>query len=740
MFAVRNILSQMGWGESQRAELAKIESGDFYLTRKDRLRGARQCIYPRAMFTISKTATPFHFQIAVSRVYEEGEEAILDEDEEEAQEDHSFLIDPMLDFKITQVDDRYAFSWRDTETNDPDDRFEFVADSNMNKATRDFIDVTILQAMYERKFNRPSTGVPVAQMRALTKPVQSDDEDERPIKQESSVSQANANKGKKPRASTMSVRSINQNDEPPLVSEEAGLYLWNLDGEQFEVVELNVHATIVKHENGPFDYWIEAIQGDLSILGHQVTPGLNARWAKDILGFMWHQKGGDGTFDNWCLRFDEREAFGRFQSRFARCLWEVKNEIPWEKAIREDQEYAVAVWEGEDVEMASLSDGENESEETSEDEEDEVKDSLRADSEAPNDGGRNSNLVVGHNKDRAFVVRGNKIGVFKTGDDIQYSTTMTGLKTSKGKYFNPDKVMLHDQDKSMLVMNPNDRSTVYQLDLGERGEIVEEWKIHDDIPIEHMAPKSKFAPTTHEQTFVGASSNGLFRVDPRVSGNKLVDSEHKQYVTKAKFSSLATSQLGKVVVASAKGDFRLFDKIGKNAKTALPGMGDPIIGVDVTADSKWVVATTRTVLLVFDCTIKDGKYEGQLGFDRAFPADKKPVAKTLSLMPQHVAYMGEISFTPARFNTGPDQLENTIVTSSGPYVIAWDFSRVKKGMKDKYEIKQYADNVVADNFRFGDDSDIVVALENNVLMVDKKQLKKPTRQSLASPARTRSRK
>ncbi len=35
------------------------------------------------MFTISKTATPFHFQIAVSRVYEEGEEAILDEDEEE---------------------------------------------------------------------------------------------------------------------------------------------------------------------------------------------------------------------------------------------------------------------------------------------------------------------------------------------------------------------------------------------------------------------------------------------------------------------------------------------------------------------------------------------------------------------------------------------------------------------------------------------------------------------------------
>src|SRR5258706_14825863 len=116
--------------------------------------------------------------------------------------------------------------------------------------------------------------------------------------------------------------------------------------------------------------------------------------------------------------------------------------------------------------------------------------------------------------------------------------------------------MLHDRDRSMLVMNPSDRNTVYRLDLGERGEIVEEWKVHDDVPIEHMAPNSKFAPTTHEQTFVGASSNGLFRVDPRVSGNKLVDSEYKQYVTKAKFSSLATSQHGKVAVATAKGDFK----------------------------------------------------------------------------------------------------------------------------------------------------------------------------------------
>lgn len=61
----------------------------------------------------------------------------------------------------------------------------------------------------------------------------------------------------------------------------------------------------------------------------------------------------------------------------------------------------------------------------------------------------------------------------------------------------------------------------------------------------------------------------------------------------------------------------------------------------------------------------------------------------------------------ARFNQGEGQEENAIVTSTGKYVIAWDFRKVKKGQLDKYEIKKYEDNVVQDNFKFGDDKEIV---------------------------------
>jgi len=60
-----------------------------------------------------------------------------------------------------------------------------------------------------------------------------------------------------------------------------------------------------------------------------------------------------------------------------------------------------------------------------------------------------------------------------------------------------------------------------------------------------------------------------------------------------------------------------------------------------------------------------------------------------------------------RFNQGAGQEESAIVTSTGQFVIAWDFKKVKKGHLDQYEIKKYEDYVVQDNFKFGDDKNIV---------------------------------
>jgi hypothetical protein len=300
--------------------------------------------------------------------------------------------------------------------------------------------------------------------------------------------------------------------------------------------------------------------------------------------------------------------------------------------------------------------------------------------------------------------------------------------------------MLHSQDHNMILQNADDPHSLYRMDL-EVGKVVDEWKIHDDIPADIFAPQSKFAQNTGEQTFLGLSKNALFRVDPRLSGNKLVESELKQYASKNDFSAAATTEKGYIAVASNKGEIRMFDRLGINAKTALPALGDPIIGIDTSADGRWVLATTRTYLLLIDALQKDGKNEGKLGFEKSFAKDAKPQPRRLALTPAHVAQFqhetkAPLSFTPAHFNTGEGKDETTIITATGPFIVTWSMKKLLEGRKDPYSIKRYAEEVKADNFRYGSDKNIVVALPNEVDMVSRRALQRPTRESIMAPPAT----
>ena len=73
---------------------------------------------------------------------------------------------------------------------------------------------------------------------------------------------------------------------------------------------------------------------------------------------------------------------------------------------------------------------------------DEEQDDKHTHGAVDDDGNVNSQLAVGFKHDRSFVVRGDKIGVFKhVGDkDLEFTTTIQGLKTPGGKAFQPSKV------------------------------------------------------------------------------------------------------------------------------------------------------------------------------------------------------------------------------------------------------------------------------------------------------------
>lgn len=293
----------------------------------------------------------------------------------------------------------------------------------------------------------------------------------------------------------------------------------------------------------------------------------------------------------------------------------------------------------------------------------------------------------------------------------------------------------------MILQNEGDPNSLYRMDL-EYGKIVDEWKVHDDIPVNTFAPESKFAQNTGEQTFLGLSRNALYRIDPRLAGTKLVDSELKQYVSKNDFSAAATTDKGYIAVASNKGDIRMFDRLGINAKTHIPALGEPIIGLDVSADGRWVLATCRTYLLLIDAMQKTGKNEGKLGFEKSFGKDSKPQPRRLGLTPSHVAQFqhetkAPLSFTTARFNTGEGLSETSIITATGPFIVTWNMKKVLRGSKDPYSIKRYSEEVKADNFKYGSDKNVIVALPNEVNMVARQSFKKPTRESIATPAQIR---
>lgn len=67
-------------------------------------------------------------------------------------------------------------------------------------------------------------------------------------------------------------------------------------------------------------------------------------------------------------------------------------------------------------------------------------------------------------------------------------------------------------------------------------------------------------------------SNNIFSLDSRIDKkDKIV--LNKSYKTKTRFSCIASTSFGGIAVGSDTGEIRLFQEVGKNAKTLFPSLG-----------------------------------------------------------------------------------------------------------------------------------------------------------------------
>ncbi|PBP25978.1 vacuolar import and degradation protein [Diplocarpon rosae] len=713
MFVLRNV-GKLIFGDSSKESLVELPQGQLYLVRPLSPKGYSELIFKDAAARIRRTNQDYQYQLVIQRAYEEGEEELLDDGDGEdveiaalsaERDEKTFLLDEGLHFRSEiRPGGEKVLAWRDL-SGDTGDLYEFVCDNSIGSSEVEAFEVIAVQCQYERKHRKshntatiedlaqftfeseppiPSaspTHSPKAQSPVNSMPPPSRNTANSALKRESRPTKSSHKEPVKEEAPTAAPPVLEHPQAHSILAEEtAELHLFDFQSGAFIMQDPKVRATV--SEIGKWKYWLQIEGESRDWLGQEVIADINPVFNFDYLSFIFNAYTPTGDAYSWLLRFKDQEVETRFQEGLMQALWEQLNEIKWHKNKDEERDYVLEAFQDLAMEDAPEEEEEEEEEEEPEVEEDEDDgqrsehyDSDEEDDDVTtrdSDGNVNSQLAVGYKHDRSFVVRGSKIGVFKhtLNNNLEFSTNISKVETPKGKLFAPNKVMLHAEDTNMILQNEGDPNSLYRMDL-EYGKIVDEWKIHEDIPVNTFAPESKFAQMTGEQTFLGLSRNALFRIDPRLSGNKLVDTELKQYVSKNDFSAAATTEKGYIAVASNKGDIRMFDRLGINAKTHIPALGEPIIGLDVSADGRWVLATCRTYLLLIDAMQKEGMNEGKLGFEKSFGKDSKPQPRRLGLTPSH----------------------------------------------------------------YGSDKNVIVALPNEVNMVAKHSFKKPTRESIATPVR-----
>ncbi|EJW02354.1 hypothetical protein EDEG_03213 [Edhazardia aedis USNM 41457] len=324
---------------------------------------------------------------------------------------------------------------------------------------------------------------------------------------------------------------------------------------------------------------------------------------------------------------------------------------------------------------------------------------------------QNKTLSVGTNNN-VIVNKGKDINIYTLNSNI--NGTKTNSLLYRGCISTPNDVQkILPHDNSILIIDKINPQAVSAIDL-QTGKISQKWDLNLDVKDCFSGTKNIGNETKYDPTIIGLNSNTIFKLDTRMK-DSVVDKN--TYKTDTKFKTGMATKTGDMAICSENGELRLYSfsqGIPKRAKNLLKGHNDKLVGMDITGNKKYAICTYKTYILF---------YQVQSAYTQTLrKEDKDRVPKKLCLKPEHVPYINEeISFTTAKFST--DENEEFIVASTGHFVISWNLCDVLSDNLYNYSIKKCNDKVVADEFGFNCSDKIVVALKDDVKMVDKNKLK-----------------
>lgn len=251
--------------------------------------------------------------------------------------------------------------------------------------------------------------------------------------------------------------------------------------------------------------------------------------------------------------------------------------------------------------------------------------------------------------------------------------------------------ILENGDLKLLVFGGK-KATVQEVDLA-RGTVIQEYKPHNmDIQTLGYAQHTS-ADSGSVYTCLGR--NVAFNIDTRMDPRSCVVMEDGKAPTDYALSSLkkdftchATSRNGYLAIGDGSGNIRLYTgppgsrkPVGgyfpKSAKTLLETK-TPIVDIDVTADGKYIVATTAQYLLFIETKYVDSHDKETNGFQGRMGA-KKPQPILLQPTPAQTMQMGganAVRFHSAKFDRFPGSEELCVTASCGDFVLTWSLRNI----------------------------------------------------------------
>ena len=113
------------------------------------------------------------------------------------------------------------------------------------------------------------------------------------------------------------------------------------------------------------------------------------------------------------------------------------------------------------------------------------------------------------------------------------------MKTLEGREISPKKMMLHEQDCKMILVNENTEKKVFYMDL-EKGKVIEElvnteWYYRfilmiiqgteGENTIGDIISLTKHSSFSTDPCFLALNSRNIFKMDPRISGPNKIASQ-----------------------------------------------------------------------------------------------------------------------------------------------------------------------------------------------------------------------